>query len=189
MPVGAEEADLRAEVDSLYARLATLEARLRKSTKSGRAPGAQVEVLFITIGDLEAAFELEAVREVVPAALLAPLPEAPSWVMGTLNLRGTSIPVVHMGARMNHAEPILGVDDLIVVVSTELGAAGFAVDQVGTIVSVKLDDSASLLETRHAAYVVGSFSQDNKARLLLGVQELLRHSDLAQFIPVGVRSA
>jgi len=176
------EAELQAEVDALRARLTALEARLHQRHKSGRKPGSEVEVLFLGVGSLLAAFELEAVAEVVPAALLAPLPEAPSWVLGTLNLRGSTIPVVDIASRLSSQAPGLGLSDIIVIVSTALGTAGVVVGEVGAIRRVRLDQRASFLETPHAAYVVGTFSHDGQARLLLGVPELLRHSELAPIL-------
>lgn len=176
------EAELQAEVDALRARLTALEARLNRSHKNGRVPGAEIEVLFLAVGRLLAAFELDAVSEVVPAALLAPLPEAPSWVLGTLNLRGSTIPVVDIASRLSARAPGIGLSDIIVIVSTELGTAGVVVSEVGVIRSVRLDQQAAFLETPHAGYVVGTFSHDGQARLLLGVQELLRHSELAPIL-------
>lgn len=176
------EAELRTELDHLYSRLSEMEARLLGTHRRATMPGTEVEVLFVTIGALEAAFELSAVKEVVPAAALAPLPEAPAWVLGTLNLRGATVPVVHVGSRLTRESRSLKVQDLIVIASTDLGTAGFVVSAVGAIATIKLDQTASLTETPHAAYVVGSFSHADVARLLLGIRELLRHSELSSFI-------
>jgi chemotaxis signal transduction protein len=182
------ESELQEEVDLLHARLAELEARFRGTYRSGRKPGASVEVLFVRIGDLHAAFELDTVKEVVPAAALAPLPEAPAWVLGTLKLRGSSLPVVHIGARLNRRSPELLVQHLIVIASTELGTAGFVVDDVGIVLQVTLGEAPSLTETPHAPYVVGSFTHQDRARLVLGIQELLRHSDLAKHVGASAES-
>ena len=179
------EAELQAEVDALRARLTALEARMHKSHKHGRPPGAELEVLFLSVGALHAAFELGAVCEVVPAAELAPLPEAPSWVLGTLNLRGATLPVVDIASRLSSRAPGLELSDIIVIVSTEHGTAGVVVSEVGAIKNVRLDQRAAFLETPHASYVVGTFSHDGQARLLLGVPELLRHSELAPIIGQG----
>jgi len=183
------EAELQVEVDALRARLAALEARLNQRHKNGRPPGSEVEVLFLGVGTLLAAFELEAVCEVVPAARLAPLPEAPNWVLGTLNLRGATVPVVDIASRLGPCAPGLSVSDIIVIVSTELGTAGVVVSEVGAVRTVRLDEHASFLETPHAGYVVGTFSHDGRARLLLGVPELLRHSELAPILHAGRGSA
>jgi len=176
------DGELLAEVDVLRARLAELEARLQRTHRGRRIPGSLTTVLFVRVAELLAAFELERVREVLPAALLAPLPESPDWVLGTLNLRGTTLPVVELASRLYGAAEELAVSDVIVVVSTQLGALGVVVNEVGAIKQVRLDEEPSLLEAPHAAYVVATFSHENQARLLLGVEELLRHSELAPLL-------
>jgi chemotaxis signal transduction protein len=103
-----------------------------------------------------------------------------------LNLRGSSLPVVHIGARLERKAPELELQHLIVIASTELGTAGFVVDDVGVVLEVTLDAAPSLTETPHAPYVVGTFSHQGKARLILGIQELLRHSDLQKHVGAEV---
>lgn len=179
--------DLEAELRELQSRLAELTARMERSFKGGRAPGSRVETLLVEIGTLSAAFELEAVREVVPVAELAPIPEAPPWVLGALNLRGHTTPVVHIGSKLVGGSPDFELEDLIVVANTDLGTAGFVVTAVGAIVDVTLDDTTSLNETPHASYVVGTFSHLGKPRVLLGVRELLRATNLASEAKTGTQ--
>lgn len=165
------EPELKAELAALRARLSALEARLAESVESSRPKGALL-VLFVEVQTLAAALPVEAVLEVVPAAKLSPLPEAPPWVLGTLNLRGTTLPVIDVAARVGRAAPELRVSDVIVVMTTERAALGLLVSEVGTIQEVELDAEPALAETPHAAYVVGTFSVGERARLLLGVREL-----------------
>jgi len=171
--------DLEAEVRDLQNRLADLQARLSRKFKGGRAPGTRVEVLLVEIGALSAAFELGPVREVVPVAALKPIPEAPPWVLGALNLRGRTTPIIHIGSKLSGGSPDFELEDLVVVADTEFGTAGFVVSAVGSIVETLLDDTTSLNETPHASYVVGTFSHLGSPRVLLGILELLRYTDLA----------
>lgn len=170
--------ELEAELRELQTRLSALQARLNRSFQGGRAPGSTVEVLLVEIGNLSAAFELDSVREVVPVAALRPIPEAPAWVLGALNLRGKTTPVVHIGSKLAGGSTDFQLEDLIVIAETDLGTAGFIVSSVGTIVETRLDETASLNETPHASYVVGTFSFQGNTRLLLGIAELLQHTDL-----------
>ncbi len=177
--------ELEAEVDELHERLRLLEARLKGTFRGGREPGSRVEALMVSIGSLEAAFELDSIERVVPAAALQPIPEAPNWILGSLNLRGRTTPIVHIGARLQGGIPELRLEDLFVIAALEWGRVGLVVSEVGTIVDVTLDDRASLTSTPHADYVVGTFSHDGRTRLLLGIHELLRHRDLQSVVDEG----
>jgi chemotaxis signal transduction protein len=173
------EAELQAEVDALRARLGALRAELRELRSGGRDAGRRLGVVVVRIDALPAGIELSSVREVVPAAQLAPLPEAPPWVLGALDLHGTTLPVVHVAARASGREPVLRRSHLIVVVEGELGLAGLAVDEVLGVDEVVLDGDSSLLEAPLAAYAVGTFSHGGRSRVLLGARELLRLDDVA----------
>lgn len=174
-----QELEMRAEVDALRGRLAQLETRLKKTYERSSLAGLDTSVLLVDIGELKAALELQRVQEVVPAATLSPLPEAPDWVLGTLNLRGRSIPVVHVAHRLGGAPRALALSDLIVIVRTESGLAGLVVSQVGAVQVIRAHADKSILETPHAPYIVGSWSDGTTARLILGVSELFRHTDLS----------
>jgi len=175
----SHELELRAEVDALRGRLAQLETRLKKTYARPNLSGRDTAVLLVDVGSLRGALELERVQEVVPAATLSPLPEAPDWVIGTLNLRGTSVPVVHVAHRLGGTAKTLALSDLIVVVATPSGTAGLVVSQVGAVKVIRSHDDTSMHETAHAPYVIGSFNDGTVARLILGVSELFRHTELS----------
>lgn len=178
----SQELELRAEVDALRGRLAQLEARLKKTYARSNSTASATAVLLVDVGTLKGALELDRVQEVVPAATLSSLPEAPDWVLGTLNLRGRSLPVVHVAHRLGGAPRTLALSDLIVIVNTESGSAGLVVSQVGAVKVVRTQGDTSLLEAPHAPYVIGSFNDGAAARLILGVAELFRHTELSAFL-------
>jgi len=177
------EVELQAQIDVLRGQLSQLEDRLGQALRRREPLATDFEVLHVRIERTFAAFELEAVREVVPAAELAPLPEAPAWVLGMLNLRGATLPVVDVGTRLASRAPRLLLSDLIVIASTRAGSAGLVVSEVDTITRVERDAlQSSLLETPHAPYALGTFSHAGRSTVLLGVSELLRHSELSPFV-------
>lgn len=181
------ELSLQAQIDVLRGQLSQLEDRLRQALRRPEPLAIEFEVLHVRIERTHAAFELEAVREVVPAAELAPLPEAPAWVLGMLNLRGTTLPVIDVGTRLAARAPRLSISDLIVIASTRAGVAGLVVSEVDTITRIERAAlQSSVLETPHAPYALGTFSHAGRSTVLLGVSELLRHSELSPFVRTEV---
>ncbi|HVJ20865.1 MAG TPA: chemotaxis protein CheW [Polyangiaceae bacterium] len=180
------DGDLRHELESLRGRLAQLEARLGEELERSAALPETFEVLLVRVGTTNAAFALETVREVVPMAELVPIPEAPPWVLGLLNVRGGSLPVVDVGARLEREAQPPGLTDLIVIVSTRLGIAGLVVDEVSTVQRLaRAAIEASVHGTPHASYVLGTFTHAGQSTVLFGVPELLRHGDLAALLQAG----
>jgi purine-binding chemotaxis protein CheW len=72
------------------------------------------------------ALELATVREVVPSPVLRHLPRAPAAVLGVLNLRGDVVPVLDTARLLGQGSSTRV--EHVVVVDSELGAAGLAVD-------------------------------------------------------------
>jgi purine-binding chemotaxis protein CheW len=177
------EVELQAQIDVLRGQLSQLEDRLGHALRRREPLAAEFDALLVRINRTHAALELEAVREVVPAAELSPVPEAPAWVLGMLNLRGSTLPVVDIGMRLEARGPRLLLSDLIVVASTRAGTAGLVVSEVGIITRVSRETlEASLLETPHAPYVLGTFAHNSRSTVLLGVNELMRHSELSPLV-------
>jgi purine-binding chemotaxis protein CheW len=58
-----------------------------------------MHVLVFEIGDLRCALPASDVREILRAVAMAPLPMAPSIIEGTVNVRGTLVPVVDIRTR------------------------------------------------------------------------------------------
>ncbi|RKG99080.1 purine-binding chemotaxis protein CheW [Corallococcus sp. CA053C] len=73
------------------------------------------EVLLFTLERQRYGLPVEDVRELVRAARLTPLPQAPDVVEGLLNLRGELLPVLDLRRRFRHAaRPLSPMDHFIV---------------------------------------------------------------------------
>src|SRR5689334_24755425 len=61
----------------------------------------QRELISFRVGAQEFCVEIMAVREIRSWTDVTPLPHAPPYVRGMINLRGTVLPVIDMGPRLN----------------------------------------------------------------------------------------
>jgi chemotaxis signal transduction protein len=111
---------------------------------------------------------------VVPAAELAPLPEAPEWLFGLLTLRGRSIPAVDVATRLGASARQLDPSDLIVVTETLGRELAFVVQRVDGVTAVRRDSvESSVHETPHAPYVLGTFNENGHSVLVIGLSHLV----------------
>ena len=60
----------------------------------------QRELVAFRIGAQEFCIDVMAVREIRGWAPITPLPHSPAYVRGLINLRGTVLPIVDVGARL-----------------------------------------------------------------------------------------
>lgn len=100
-------------------------------TESPVATPAQAprRVLLFSVGGRTYGCDIEVVREIVPFRRPTRLPGAPDYILGLVNLRGTIIPVLHLGLRLA-AGAATDVEGSIVLVEDGGRTLGIAVDEV-----------------------------------------------------------
>jgi purine-binding chemotaxis protein CheW len=75
-------------------------------------------------------------REVLEVSTLTPMPKAPAWIRGVVNLRGSVLPVIDLRRRFGMGESALGKRPSVVVVELEQGEDTI---QVGVLVDTALE--------------------------------------------------
>ncbi len=174
------------ELETLRTRLRALELRLGAAEREA-LPDHDFDVLLTESFGARLAFLLDQVRVVVPAAELAPLPEAPEWLLGLLTLRGRSIPVVDVATRLGASNRELDPSDLIVVTETNERELAFVVQRVDGVTAVERDRvESSVHETPHAPYVLGTFHTDGHSVLVIGISHLI--GQLSELGSVGAEA-
>ncbi|MDG2990999.1 chemotaxis protein CheW [Candidatus Synechococcus calcipolaris G9] len=79
---------------------------------------------------------LDIVKEVFFLPELTPLPEAPADIIGVLNLRGTLLPVMHLGKRLGLANPICLTTDIVITLEWQGLRVGVIVDTVEEVITL-----------------------------------------------------
>lgn len=73
--------------------------------------------------------EVDAVREIIPFRRATRLPGAPHFVVGLINVRGTIVTVLDLGARLDRAPSARG-DGAVILVEHGARLVGAVVDEV-----------------------------------------------------------
>ena len=93
-------------------------------------------VVAVTVADVRCAVEVGRVQEVVPAAWVEPLPDAPPQVMGVLDLRGDLVAVIDAHRCFGLPAVSLRTSDCFVVLACTERPLVLRVDAVDGIVDV-----------------------------------------------------
>jgi purine-binding chemotaxis protein CheW len=111
------------------------------TTKGEVTTGAgATHLLILALEARTVALPLERVLELVRMVAIARLPEAPAWVPGVVNLRGTTIPVVDLRGRFGLPGADYGLDTRIVICTTGSRLVGVVADAAVEIAAVAEDD-------------------------------------------------
>lgn len=97
---------------------------------------AEIELLTFQVGGQEYAIDIMSVREIRGWTKATPLPHAPSFVRGVINLRGTVLTIVDLADRLGMGSTKTNERNVIIVVHTGKETVGLLVDAVSDILAV-----------------------------------------------------
>jgi purine-binding chemotaxis protein CheW len=98
--------------------------------------GGGRELISFRIGDQEFCVNIMEVREIRGWTPATPLPQAPPFVRGVINLRGAVLPIVDLGARLGLGAADPSARHVIIVAQVQNQVVGLLVDAVSDILSV-----------------------------------------------------
>ncbi|MCA8967104.1 MAG: chemotaxis protein CheW [Planctomycetes bacterium] len=127
------------------------------------------------------------VQEVLRVSEIAPVPGAPPYVLGIVNLRGSVVTVIDTRARFGL--PSRDPDDAarIVIIEADKQVVGMLVDGVAEVVEIRqsaIESTPNVGNDDSARYIQGVYSQDDGLLILVDLNKLLGRSewgDLAGF--------
>ncbi|MDY6980806.1 MAG: chemotaxis protein CheW, partial [Pseudomonadota bacterium] len=116
------------------------------------------------------------VQEVLRMNEIAPVPGAPDYVLGIINLRGNVVTVID--TRKRFGLPIREPDDStrIVIVEAENQIVGILVDSVAEVANLRtseIETAPNVGNDESAKYIQGVSSQDSELLILVDVNKLL----------------
>ena len=134
------------------------------------------ELIAFRIGDQEFCVNIMSVREIRGWTPATPMPHAPSYVLGVINLRGVVLPIVDMSLRlgMKPVEPT--VRHVIIVAQVGPKVVGLLVDAVSDILTVTeglIQPPPEVGSPESTAYVSGVMTTDTGIVSLLSLDHIL----------------
>ncbi|HEX6633383.1 MAG TPA: chemotaxis protein CheW [Usitatibacter sp.] len=139
------------------------------------------EVLVFVLGKEEYGVDILKVQEIRGYEKVTPIPSAPDYLKGVVNLRGVIVPVIDM--RVKFRLPEVRYDSFTVVVILRIAGRviGIVVDGVSDV--VRFAESAVKAAPQLGALVDSSFldgvaTQDDRMVLLVDIEKLLSSGEL-----------
>ena len=142
----------------------------------GADASAAKRVLLLSVGGRTYGWGIELVREIIPFRRATRLPGAPSFVLGLINLRGTIVTVLDLGARLG-----VGAADRsegsIVLVQHGTRTVGVAVDEVRDVRPVAPGQiEAPSGDQARTGVVRGIAHVEDDVAILLDVDSIVRQA-------------
>lgn len=123
--------------------------------------------LAFRIGNRNLAFPLEKVERVIRMAALVPVPEAPEWISGLINLRGRVMPVISLRERLGLSREGIHPDHRILVMQTENRRLGVIAETVEEVMMVSGDRFAKPAGTLKESPLLNAVIRNNDEMYLV----------------------
>ncbi len=122
------------------------------------------------------------VQEVLRLTEIAPVPGAPDYVMGIVNLRGNVVTVIDTRKRFGLFQKEADDATRIVIVEVDNQVIGILVDSVAEVVNIRsseIETSPNLGDDNESSkYIQGVHSRDDRILILVDVNKMLTADEL-----------
>lgn len=123
------------------------------------------------------------VQEVLRVTEIAPVPGAPSYVLGIINLRGNVVTVIDTRERLGLSSHEMDESTRIVIIEAEKQVVGILVDAVAEVVDLRtseIESAPNVGNDESSKYIQGVSSRDGELLILVDLNKLLTDEEWAE---------
>ena len=135
------------------------------------------------LGDEKYGINVMQVQEVLRVAEIAPVPGAPSYVLGIINLRGNVVTVIDTRNRFGLMSRETDDSSRIVIIETASHIIGILVDSVAEVVELRsseIETAPNVGNEETSRYIQGVTSRDNELLILVDLNRFLSDEEKAE---------
>lgn len=152
-------------------------------TRDARTLIPSGQLVTFTLDGVEFGLDIDRVQEIIPRSTITPVPGAPKFVLGVVNLRGMIIPVLDSRLRF-HLEPAEPTGRTRIIVLSLAGqATGLQVDSVAEVVHLDdftLRETPPLVAGVRSDYLAGMVTAGKRLITLINLDRLLDSSEFGE---------
>lgn len=139
------------------------------------------EYLSFTLGNEQYGVDILKVQEIRGYDQVTRVPDAPDYIKGVINLRGTIVPVIDLRLKLRLDEARYDAFTVMIVLNVEQRVVGIVVDSVSDVIALTADqirptpEFGAAVDTR---FINGIGTQDDRMLILLDIETLLDTAEL-----------
>lgn len=148
-----------------------------------RLPTAEAgEFLTFTLGAEEYGVDILKVQEIRGYGTVTRIPDAPDFVKGVINLRGTIVPVVDMRLKLKLGKAEYDTFTVMIILTVAGRVVGMVVDSVSDVVALTPDQirpAPELGSSLGAQFLTGIGALDRRMLILVDIERLMTSAEMA----------
>ena len=134
------------------------------------------ELLVFGLGNEEYAIDIGLVQEIRGYGAVTRMANAPAFLKGFINLRGSIVPLIDLRIALGQAEPAYDASTVVIILIFAHGATGIVVDRVADVVPLapaQIKPPPQLHGSAMAGHVTAIGSLDERMLIVLDMDSLL----------------
>ncbi len=132
------------------------------------------------LGDEKYGINVMQVQEVLRIAEIAPVPGAPPYVLGIINLRGNVVTVIDTRSRFGLMSKEADDATRIVIIESEDHIIGIQVDSVAEVIDLRVSEietAPNVGNEESSKFIQGVTSRENQLLILVDLNKFLNDED------------
>jgi purine-binding chemotaxis protein CheW len=145
-------------------------------------PDASSEFLTFTLGAEEYGVDILKVQEIRGYGTVTRIPDAPEFIKGVINLRGTIVPVVDMRIKFKLGKVEYNTLTVMIILNVANRVVGMVVDGVSDVVALgagQIRPAPELGAAVDAQFFTGIGTLDNRMLILVDIEKLMSSAEMA----------
>jgi chemotaxis signal transduction protein/ligand-binding sensor protein len=139
--------------------------------------------LMFTLGGQAYGINILKVREIIPLRSATPIPEAPEYVKGVIDLRGKVVPVLDLGILMDVTGTESNERSCIIIAENQGKLIGLIADKVSEVTQIMGEDIEAVKENTvdiwlNTGYIYGMVKSERDISLLIHVENIFAQENL-----------
>ena len=147
----------------------------------------KLQLVTFQLGAEKYGIDIMDVKEIFSYQDVRPIPNAPSYVEGIFNLRGTIIPIINLHRRFNIRKVEMSEEEELlsgfVIINTGDMLLGIIIDKVLRVVSIlsnQIQPPPQMISGIGAEYISGVSNQEDGYLIILNIRRLFDSEELRQ---------
>ncbi len=161
-----------------------IDINTQKDSKKVSAAENNMQLILISIGNAFYAIDIMKIVEIIKYMPITPVPKAPEFMEGVIDLRGEIIPVVDMRKRFEIPANMTHEKLRIVIIKVIDKIAGLVVDEVREVLRVpaeKVLPPPKIVKGIESEYLSSVVSDRGRIILVLNLDRILTTTERVQF--------
>jgi purine-binding chemotaxis protein CheW len=149
--------------------------------ESGQA-GSANEYLTFKLGTEEYGIDILKVQEIRGYDAVTRIANAPEFIKGVVNLRGTIVPIVDMRIKFGLGDPEYNQFTVVIILNVGRRVVGIVVDSVSDVIMLgaeQIKPAPEFSSDFDTQYIVGLGTVDDRMLILMDIEKLVTSPDMA----------